>query len=166
MPELGRYTSADAVGLFADNMLYPYAINNPIYYVDMNGMLIGMEAGESYGAEAAEYWANQTQSGIGWQHYAGWPLGLLASLWSNDKASTRTTMALLGGLAAGAVAQGYNTEPSSDPDDIEPENPNYGAGESSGSIQERMGNGNKTFTQSCPPHNIRQKPEICHQPGG
>jgi len=120
VPELGRYGQGDPIGLYADNVLYPYAINNPTGYFDRNGMLYGVPAGEEYGAEAAEYYAGRTTDPnctascqVG--NTAG---GLLSSLWSSDVASTATTITLLSALGIEAILI-----PTPDDED-EPENPN------------------------------------------
>ncbi len=101
-PETGRWTAKDPI-LFAggDTDLYGYCLNDPVNFVDMDGLLFGfINAGESFGADAAQYYANMTNdsSASGLEQSGGWIGGIFASLWTPE-----TSDATFDTLAAAAA---------------------------------------------------------------
>ena len=95
-PELGRYITSDPIGIIGGMNTYGYARQNPVIYIDPKGLLFGINAGESYGDSAAQYWANK-QVATGNDLYA--VPGALASLWTPET-SNATALTLLGGYGA------------------------------------------------------------------
>ncbi len=96
-PSTGRYITTDPIGFEGEDVnLYRYAQSNPINFADPLGLLFGINAGESYGEYAAQYWADR-------QVETGNPLyyvpGLLASLWTPET-SNKTALTLAGGYMA------------------------------------------------------------------
>ena len=100
----GRWTSKDPI-LFAggDLNLYGYTLGDPVNAVDLDGLILGYDAGESYGEEAAEYWArksiNPKNTGVETGLYSA--CGALASAWTSDT-SDYTFALLTYGAASGA----------------------------------------------------------------
>lgn len=97
--EVGSWLSKDPI-LFGggDTNLYGYVMNDPVNMVDPSGLLgFGtVNAGENYGEEAAQYWANQSEnqcSSSGRRAFAT-GMGLFASLWTPNT-SDATVMTLL-----------------------------------------------------------------------
>ena len=93
---MGRYITSDPVGLQGTLNTYLYANGNPTAFIDPDGLLFGIPAGEAFGSSAAQYWANR-------QIATGNPLysipGGLAALWTPET-SNDTVLTLLGGYAA------------------------------------------------------------------
>ncbi len=97
-PETGRWVQRDPI-LFGggDTNLFGYVMADPINFIDPEGLLFGgtVNAGEAYGEESAQYWADlyfQTENPL----YAG--LGGLASLWTCGTSDV-TALTLGGGVA-------------------------------------------------------------------
>ncbi|CAG0949908.1 hypothetical protein METP3_00150 [Methanosarcinales archaeon] len=94
-PTIGRYTQEDPIGFAAgDENLYRYVANQVNKWADPTGLLFGINAGESYGEEAALYWANRYNNSDWWFEsiYTG-AMGLSASLWT-ECTSEKTVAAL------------------------------------------------------------------------
>ncbi|MGH8397449.1 MAG: RHS repeat-associated core domain-containing protein [Gammaproteobacteria bacterium] len=121
-PGYGRFITEDPLGLAAGQNLYAYAGNNPINWVDPTGQFyipfthIWIPAGEMFGAEAAQYWADKQVETANWLYAIP---GLFASLWtpctSTSTIDNLATFAVLGpasrGLAAAADAVAANARP-------------------------------------------------------
>jgi len=91
---------SDPIGLEGGASTYLYAAANPALYRDPLGLLFGIDAGEEFGLQAAEFWAareNETGNGL----YA--IPGVLASMWTPCR-SNDTFIDLLLAPAAGARA--------------------------------------------------------------
>ena len=72
---------------------YTYAANNPLSNTDPYGLLYGIPAGELYGEDAAQYWADLYEET---DNPLYWVPGGLASLWTpctSDKTFTTLTTA-------------------------------------------------------------------------
>ncbi|MHB8744652.1 MAG: hypothetical protein ACYC9L_16240, partial [Sulfuricaulis sp.] len=84
--------------LASGQSVYAYVDNNPLLYTDPSGLLLdgAINAGESYGDSAAQYWADRAEQ-------TGNPLynipGALAALWT-PSTSDATALTLTGGYAA------------------------------------------------------------------
>jgi RHS repeat-associated protein len=102
--ETGRWTVRDPI-LFdgRDTNLYGYVLGDPVNFVDPEGLLLGgtVNAGESYGEDAALYWAERSiDPNNAWHETAfATTMGLFASLWT-PCTSDRTALTLAGGYLA------------------------------------------------------------------
>ena len=78
-PQQQRFISEDPIGLAGGTNIYAYVDGDPVDFLDPEGLLAGVPAGESYGEEAAQYWADLAVK-------TGNPLynipGAVASLWT------------------------------------------------------------------------------------
>jgi RHS repeat-associated protein len=93
--ETGRWTSKDPIRFAGgDTNLYGYVLNDPVNWVDPEGLLFGglINAGESYGEAAAQYWADRLVE-TGNPLY--WIPGSFASLWT--PCTSDMTASTLGG---------------------------------------------------------------------
>lgn len=76
-------------------------------FTDPEGLAFGINMGECYGEEAAQYWADKAQA-------TGNPLyhvpGALAALWTPGASDNTATVLSLGYGAAGAVGAGVRIE--------------------------------------------------------
>ena len=102
-PEVGRFISKDPIGFAGGDLnLYSYVANNPVNWIDPEGLLFGINAGESYGEDAAFYWASKSiDSNNAWYETATYTtMGLFASLWtpctSEDTFYTLATAYMVG----------------------------------------------------------------------
>jgi RHS repeat-associated protein len=95
-PTTGRYMEVDPLGLNAGWNPYNYVGSNPLNFTDPSGLLFGglINAGECWGEEAAQYWADkQTSTG----NYLYAIPGALASLWTSETSDeTAVTLATAG----------------------------------------------------------------------
>jgi len=86
-PDTGRWTAKDPI-LFAggDTNLCGYTLGDPVNFVDPEGLLFGINAGESYGQSSAEYYARITIDPCASKlaKAGAWAGGLLASLWTPE----------------------------------------------------------------------------------
>lgn len=89
---------SDPIGLGGGINTYAYAASNPAAYVDPEGLLFSgtVNAGESYGDSAAQYWADRHMQ-TGNPVYA--VPGVFAALWTPGT-SDKTASTLAGGYAA------------------------------------------------------------------
>ncbi len=109
-PSLQRFISEDPLGFASGNTnLYAYAQGDPVNLVDPSGLLFRgrINAGEQFGSDAAQYWADQYVASETWYGKAGYGLlGGLASLWT--PCTSDSTLATLGAAsAAGAISKLY-----------------------------------------------------------
>jgi RHS repeat-associated protein len=94
-PRLGRWLSRDPIWESGGINLYGYVGGDPVGWVDPSGLLLGglVDAGESYGEEAAQYWADLAVQ-------TGNPIydvpGALAALWTSDTSDATASTLLLG----------------------------------------------------------------------
>lgn len=102
-----RWMAKDPIGFAGESSnLYSYSVDDPINLIDFDGRLFGfIDAGESAGADAAQYWAdlsvdpnNEAYETV---FYTG--MGLLASLWT-PCTSTETFLTLAGGYGGNLVS--------------------------------------------------------------
>src|SRR5438045_1845194 len=104
-PVTGRWTKKDPVR-FRGRLtnLYSYVDGDPINRKDPSGLLFGglINAGECYGEEAAQYWANAYLNDSGVSAGFDAVMGSLASLWTQET-SDATSGTL---LAAYSLAEG------------------------------------------------------------
>ena len=97
-PQMGRFIAEDPSGFAGGINAYAYADGDPIDFTDPTGLLIGgrVNAGESYGDAAAQYWADKAIE-------TGNPLynfpGAIAALWT-PCTSDATAATLFVGYAA------------------------------------------------------------------
>ena len=89
---------------------YTYALNNPMRFVDVDGLLFGdlVPAGEKYGAFAAQWYADKSirENNTWWEKIIYTVGGLLASLWTPET-SDATFLTFLNGSGA-AVGKEYS----------------------------------------------------------
>lgn len=85
-------------------------MNDPVNWIDPPGLLMGIDAGESYGEDSAMYYAQITNDPCAsWLEKGGaWAGGLLSSLWTPET-SDKTAMVLASpylarGVGAAALA--------------------------------------------------------------
>ena len=161
-PAIGRWTSKDPIRFDGDSPnLYGYVINDPINLVDPNGLLFdgSINAGESYGDEAAQYWADKLIQ-------TGNPLyaipGLLASLWT-PCTSDATITTLAGGGAAGGIVRQFGkklvTKQSGNLKKVVKNRKSKGAdGASSRHVQEKLDGDTISIT-----HQVEKNGKIIHQ---
>jgi RHS repeat-associated protein len=98
--ETGRWTTKDPIRFAGgDTNLYGYVLNDPVNWVDPLGLLVRglINAGESYGEDAAQYWADRLVE-TGNPLY--WIPGSFASLWT-PCTSDETALTLLGASGLG-----------------------------------------------------------------
>jgi RHS repeat-associated protein len=91
----GRWTAKDPIRFAGgDTNLYGYVLNDPVNWIDPEGLLLGgcINAGEAYGEAAAQYWADRLNE-TGNPLY--WIPGSVASLWTPNT-SDETALTLLG----------------------------------------------------------------------
>jgi hypothetical protein len=83
--------------------------NDPVNFIDPEGLLFGINAGESYGESAAQYYANITVDPCAskLKKAGAWVGGLLSSLWTSNT-SNQTALTLAGGGLAGRIANMYH----------------------------------------------------------
>ena len=112
-PQTGRWISKDPVLFNAgETSLYGYAANDPINFIDPTGLLhipfthIWVPAGETFGAESAQYWADQFVKNSGPEAWFDYGMGLFASLWTPC-----TSDATLSTLLAAEGAGRYSSRP-------------------------------------------------------
>ena len=99
-PKIGRWLSRDPIRELGGLNLYGYVGGNPILWNDPDGLLFGVNAGESYGNSAAQYWANQSIHDTGLTSGFDALMGGLASLWT-PCTSDATATVLAGGVGIG-----------------------------------------------------------------
>jgi RHS repeat-associated protein len=99
-PKIGRWLSRDPIRELGGLNLYGYVGGNPILWNDPDGLLFGVNAGESYGDSAAQYWANQYIHDTGLTAGFDALMGGLASLWT-PCTSDATATVLAGGVGIG-----------------------------------------------------------------
>ncbi|MCB2184765.1 MAG: hypothetical protein KQH63_22300 [Desulfobulbaceae bacterium] len=70
------------MGLSGGINLYAYTNQNPVNFIDPEGLLFGVNAGESFGASAAQYYADITidPCASDLKKAGAWAGGILASL--------------------------------------------------------------------------------------
>ncbi len=102
-PTTARWIKRDPIKEAGGLNIYAYVMGNPVTFSDVNGLVFGIPAGESYGAEAAQYWANkQIQTGNVWYAVPG----VLASLWTPCTSdATANTLLSVGGIGSLALNQ-------------------------------------------------------------
>jgi RHS repeat-associated protein len=94
-PVSGRFVSEDPIGIGGGTNSYIYVENNPVLFADPTGLLLGFNAGESYGDSAAQYWADLANRED--NNFFAF-MGGIASLWSSCT-SDKTALTLVGGYA-------------------------------------------------------------------
>lgn len=109
-PATGRWTAKDPIDFDGgDTDLYGYTENDPINFVDSSGEVkipftdININAGEGYGQDALNYWANkanQTDNSLLGGFYN--LMGGLAALWT-PCTSNATAEVLVGGYLANQI---------------------------------------------------------------
>jgi len=109
----GRWMAKDPIRFKGgDTNLYGYAANDSVNFIDPSGLLLGgcFDAGESYGANAAQYWADRSidPSNRWYQTAFDDFMGSLASLWT-PSTSDLTLLVLLIAVSANFFAGGGST---------------------------------------------------------
>lgn len=116
-PMNGRFTSEDPIGFLGmDLNLFRYVTNNPTNLIDPKGLLFWglINAGEIYGQEAVEYYAqiaiDPCASEI--SKFAALTGGLFASLWTPETSDkTFWTLFMAAGLRAPGIGKPIPVEP-------------------------------------------------------
>jgi RHS repeat-associated protein len=101
-PRTGRWTNKDPLRFGGGLNLYAYAGNDPVNLYDPGGLLWGIPAGESYGADATMYWANVYNNSTGAAAAGAFVMGSFAALWTPETSGQTATVLLTAWSASNA----------------------------------------------------------------